>query len=176
MVFLLMTIFLWILLIIISLILQTTLLVPLGFLYGARINLVLLLTIFAGLYGGGIKGAATGFLGGIIGDSLSGSLLGMGALSKTIVGSFSGSLKTKFYHKDIFVQLTVSFLGILIHELIYLCLIFFYRGASPFPSAVVKTIAFTVVINTLLAPFFFGGIRKILKTREARHIGTKAQS
>ena len=160
-----MTIFLWILLIIVSLTLQTTLLVPLRFLYGARINLVLLLTIFAGLYGGEIKGAATGFLGGILGDSLSGSLLGMGALSKTVVGSFSGFLKTKLYHKDILVQLTVSFLGILIHELIYLGLIFFYRASSPLPPGVVKTIAFTVIINTLLAPPFFWGIRRILKIR-----------
>ena len=157
-----MIIFLWILLIIVSLILQTTLLVPLRP-YGARIDLVLLLTIFAGLYGGEIKGGATGFLGGILEDSLSGSLLGMGALSKTVVGSFSGFLKTKLYHKDILVQLTVSFLGILIHELIYLCLIFFYRVSSPLPSGVVKTTVLTVVVNALLAPPFFWGIRRIFK-------------
>ncbi len=158
-----MTIFLWILLIIVSLVLQTTILVPLRFLYGARIDLVLLLTIFAGLYGGEIKGATTGFLGGILGDSLSGSLLGTGALSKTVVGFFSGFLRTKFYHKDIFVQLIVSFFSILIHELIYLCLIFLYRGYSPLPPTVVKTLVFTIIINTLLAPPFFLGIRRILK-------------
>ena len=154
--------FLWILLLIASLILQTTILIPLrrG---GVRIDLVILLTIFAGLYGGEIKGGATGFFGGILEDSLSGSLMGMGALSKTVVGSFCGFLGTKLCQKNVLAQLIVSFLSILIHELIYLCLIFFFRTPFPSLSAAVKMAALAVVINTLLAPPFFWVVSRIFK-------------
>jgi len=157
-----MVIFLWILLIIASLVLQTTLLSPerLG---GTRIDLVLLLTIFAGLYGGAIKGGMTGFLGGLLGDSLSGGVLGIGTLSKTVAGSFSGFVGAKLYQKNILVQLIVSFLSILIHELIYLCLMFFYRVSLPLLSVVVRVTVLTIVVNTLLAPPFFWGIRRIFK-------------
>ncbi len=169
-----MVIFLWILLIIASLVLQTTLLSPerLG---GTRIDLVLLLTIFAGLYGGVIKGGMTGFLGGLLGDSLSGGVLGIGTLSKTLVGSFSGFVGSKLYQKNILVQLTVSFLSILIHELIYLWLMFFYRVSLPLLSVVVRVTVLTVVVNTLLAPPFFWGIRRILKIGDIRHKVIKVQ-
>ncbi len=157
-----MIIFLWIVLIITSLILQTTLLIPSRF-YGARIDLILLLTIFSGLYGGEIKGGLTGFVGGILEDSLSGSLLGTAAFAKTVVGSFSGFLGTKLYRKNILAQLIVSFLSILIHELIYLCLIFFYKMSSPPLLMAFKATVFTIAINTFLALPFFWVLRRILK-------------
>jgi len=155
-----MTIFLRILLIIVFLILQTTLLSP-SRLYGVRIDLILLLTIFFGLYRGEIQGGLTGFMGGILEDSVSGSLMGTGTLSKTVVGSLSDFLGTKLYQKNILVQLVASFVLILIHEILYLSLIFFYKMASPLLSAAFKVTAITVLINTLLSPPFFWGMRRI---------------
>jgi len=163
-----MTIFLRILLIIIFLVLQTTLLSP-SKLYGVRIDLILLLTIFFGLYRGGAQGGLTGFMGGILEDSVSGSLMGTGTLSKTVVGSLSGFLGTKLYQKNILVQLVASFVLILIHEILYLSLIFFYKMASPLLSAAFKVTAINVLINTLLSPPFFWGMKRIFGRWQGSH-------
>ncbi|MCD5390284.1 rod shape-determining protein MreD [candidate division NPL-UPA2 bacterium] len=169
-----MSIFLWALLLIIASVLQTTLLSP-EQLHGVRPDLILLLAIFAGLYPvrdrrsygvyqGEIKGGLVGFLGGLLLDCFSAGLLGMGALCKTVAGALAGLLGNKLYRERTLVQLTVAFLAVIVHELLYLCMRSIYYAELPFlPPKVIKLIFLNIAINTVLALPIFLGLRKLFK-------------
>ena len=168
-----MRIFLWPLLVIAALVLQTTLLSP-HQLHGVRPDLILLLSVFAGLYPvrdqrsyevyqGEIKGGLVGFLGGLLEDFFSGSLLGMGALSKTVAGTLAGVLGNKLYRESPLVQLTVALAAVMAHELLYLCLSSIYAAAPFLPAKAIKLISLNIAINTALALPIFSGLRKMLR-------------
>lgn len=74
---------------------QTTLA---GYLFrgGAAIDLVLIVVVYVAIKSGPVTGVLAGTVAGIIQDALSGGILGIGGLAKTVVGFFSGLLGTQF--------------------------------------------------------------------------------
>ncbi|MCK4436366.1 rod shape-determining protein MreD [bacterium] len=163
-----MSILLWALLLITALVLQTTLLSPQQ-LHGVRPDLILLLSVFAGLYRGETKGGLVGFLGGLLEDFFSGGLLGMGALSKTVAGTLAGFLGNKLYRESPLVQLTVALAAVIAHELLYLCLSSIYTVPPFLLAKIIKLISLNIAINTALSLPIFWGLRKILRISKAKN-------
>ena len=64
---------------------------------GARmVNLMVVAVVYIALLFGPIVGLFAGTLGGLLQDGLAGGIVGIGSLSKTIVGFFAGLLATHF--------------------------------------------------------------------------------
>ena len=63
---------------------------------GTVVNLVLVAVVFAGLSYGPVPGLLAGSAGGLVQDALAGGVLGIGGLSKTIVGFGVGVLGAQF--------------------------------------------------------------------------------
>jgi len=64
---------------------------------GARmVNLVVVAVVGVGLMFGPVAGLLAGTAGGLLQDALAGGIVGIGSLSKTLVGFFSGLLGTHF--------------------------------------------------------------------------------
>jgi rod shape-determining protein MreD len=59
-------------------------------------DLVLVGVAFAGLQGGAVAGMLAGTVGGLLQDVLSGGIVGVGGLSKTVVGCIVGIVGTQF--------------------------------------------------------------------------------
>ena len=63
---------------------------------GVRVDLVLVVVVYIALTSGPVTGVWTGTVGGIAQDALSGGLIGVGGLAKTIVGFVVGLTGSQF--------------------------------------------------------------------------------
>ena len=79
----------------VALILQTTL-AGLSMTGGTRVNLVLVAVVFLALSYGAVTGLLAGTVGGLAQDSIAGGIVGIGSLSKTVVGFLVGVLGAQF--------------------------------------------------------------------------------
>ena len=78
-----------------ALMLQTTL-AGVSMAAGARVNLVLVAVVYVALAFGALTGLLAGTVGGLIQDAVAGGIIGIGSLSKTVVGFFVGVLGAQF--------------------------------------------------------------------------------
>lgn len=147
------------LLIVLAVALQTTILAS-PRLSNVAPNLILLLTVFAGFYAGEAKGSFIGFFGGILLDHFSGHPVGLGAFSQTIAGTLSGTLGGRLHRESVSAQSLVTFIASVAFFLSFFLLKSAF-GLSPLITPV--GIIFSVVINTILAPFLFPALKKLLK-------------
>ena len=60
------------------------------------IDLVLIVVVYVGIKSGPVTGLLAGTVAGLIQDALSGGILGIGGLAKTVVGFMAGVLGTQF--------------------------------------------------------------------------------
>jgi rod shape-determining protein MreD len=78
-----------------ALLLQTTL-AGMSMAGGTRINLVLIAVVYVALAFGAVTGLLAGTAGGLAQDALAGGIVGIGGLSKTVVGFLVGVLGAQF--------------------------------------------------------------------------------
>jgi rod shape-determining protein MreD len=74
---------------------QTTL-AGYAFRSSAPIDLVLIAVVYVAIKSGPVRGLMAGTVAGLIQDALAGGILGIGGLSKTVIGFLSGVLGTQF--------------------------------------------------------------------------------
>ena len=96
----------------VALVLQTTLV---SMIAGAPVDLVLVVVVFVAISGGPVGGLWTGTVGGLLQDALSGGVIGVGGLAKTLVGYLVGQLGALFMVVRLWHQLLVFFLASLLH-------------------------------------------------------------
>jgi rod shape-determining protein MreD len=113
-----------------ALALQTTISgVTLG---GARmVNLVVVAVVYVALLFGPVMGLMAGTVGGLIQDALAGGVVGIGSLSKTLVGFFAGILGANFIVAQPLPRLVIFVGATVVHELCFQAL-FAVVEARPF--------------------------------------------
>jgi rod shape-determining protein MreD len=79
----------------VALMLQTTI-AGMSMAGGTRVNLVLVAVVYVGLAFGAVPGLLAGTVGGMAQDAIAGGIIGIGSLSKTIVGFLVGVLGAQF--------------------------------------------------------------------------------
>jgi len=96
--------------------LQTTLdrWIPLG-----TVDLVLIVVVYFALTSGRVTGMLTGTFAGLVQDALSGAVIGMAGLSKTVVGFAAGVVGTQFIVAHSFSRFVVFMLASLVDQLIF---------------------------------------------------------
>lgn len=126
-------------------------------------DLVIIVIVYIGIKEGKISGAIAGFIAGLLIDFLSGSFLGLQALSYSITAFIAGSFKKdseKYLYKFNF--LLIIFLCSLISNTIYY-LIFFQGTAVTLSNVILKFVltssAYTTLISILY--IFFPKRKKI---------------
>jgi rod shape-determining protein MreD len=98
-----------------ALTLQTTLA---GLTIGGRIpvNLVLVAVVYVALAFGPVTGMFAGTAGGLIQDALAGGVIGIGSLSKTVVGFFVGVLGAQFIVSQLLPRFVMFVGATIVHE------------------------------------------------------------
>lgn len=79
----------------VALVLQTTL-AGMSMTSGTRVNLVLVAVVYLALSYGAVTGLLAGTVGGLAQDAIAGGVVGIGSLSKTVVGFLVGVLGAQF--------------------------------------------------------------------------------
>jgi rod shape-determining protein MreD len=103
----------------VALVLQTTLA---RFLTGGGIavNLVLVAVVYAALAWGPVTGLLAGTAGGLAQDALSGAIIGIGGLAKTLVGFVVGVIGAQFIVAQPLPRFVVFVSATIVHEAVFL--------------------------------------------------------
>ena len=102
----------------VALVLQTTLS---GLMVGGTIavNLVLVAVVYLALAYGAVSGMLAGTIGGLAQDALAGGIVGIGGMSKTIVGFVVGVLGAQFNLSSTVPRLVILVAATFVHELMF---------------------------------------------------------
>ena len=86
---------------------------------GTAVNLVLVAVVFVALSFGPVPGLLAGSAGGIVQDALAGGIIGVGGLSKTIVGFLVGVLGAQFIVAQTLPRLVMFVGATVVHEVCF---------------------------------------------------------
>ena len=101
-----------------SLALQTTLS---GILAGGAIavNLVLVAVVYLALSYGAVTGLLAGMIGGLAQDALAGGIVGIGGMTKTLIGFFVGVLGSQFNLSTTVPRLVMFVAATVVHQVVF---------------------------------------------------------
>ncbi len=84
------------------------------------VDLVLVVVVFTALTSGRVAGLLTGTFAGLVQDALSGGVIGMAGLSKTVVGFLTGIVGTQFIVAHTLSRFVVFFLATVVNAAIFM--------------------------------------------------------
>ncbi len=87
---------------------------------GGGIDLVLIVVVYNALTSGRVSGMLMGSFAGIVQDALSGGVLGMAGLSKTVVGYLVGIVSTQFIVTHTVTRFVVFFLATVLNAVVFM--------------------------------------------------------
>ena len=112
---------------------------------GAPVDLVLIVVVFAALPRGPIAGLWTGTLAGLLQDALSGGIVGVSGLAKTIVGVLAGVGGSRFILGTIWHRMTVLIAASFLHSFCYIGVYSLISSGSPVST--MRMVAIQAVVN-----------------------------
>lgn len=144
----------WALLVFISLVLESSLFVHLT-LFGAKPDLLLIYVVLIGMLQGRQEGAKKGFIIGLAEDIFLGRLIGSNALTKAVMGFFSGQVEEEIIKENPIIALFLVWVFSLVHHLFYgLLLILMGQGSSLGLDFLGTMLTFAVYNALLTLPIF----------------------
>ena len=102
----------------VAVVLQTTL-AGMSLVGSTRVNLVLVAVIYVALAYGAVFGLFAGCAAGLVQDAIAGGMVGIGGLSKTLVGFFVGVLGAQFIVSTPVPRFLMFFGASMVHELCF---------------------------------------------------------
>jgi rod shape-determining protein MreD len=84
------------------------------------IDLVLVVVVYVALTAGSVTGLLSGAVAGLVQDALSGGVIGIGGLAKTIVGFLAGVVGTQFIVAQSLPRFVVFFGATLLHAIVFI--------------------------------------------------------
>lgn len=128
-------------------------------LWGVKPDLMLLVVISWSLLRGAREGIVWGFIGGLCLDLFSGAPFGLSALALLIASFFSGLGEATIFRTHVLLPLAMVFLTSLIHDLIFL----FTLGTLGWPvvwlDSFIRLVLPASLLNVLLTPLVYPAMR-----------------
>lgn len=125
---------------------------------------MLLVTLYFGLHRGRETGLVGGFTMGLIQDVLSGGILGVNALSKGLIGHFTGRMKRNVTGREAIMHAVIAFFSSGFNLVLVAGLAAVFLPDQPLSAIYWIAGVKTMLLNTLLAPIVVG----LLGRAEAR--------
>lgn len=140
----------WVALVIVTFIIQASLLPLLSF-SGIRPDLLLIVVVSCAILSGREKGVGMGFFAGLLQDLASGTVFGTNTLAKLAVGFSFGLAERKVFKENIILPLMITAAATVIHSLIVLGLLFIFGHRVDFLAAVRYNLLPLVAYNVVLS-------------------------
>jgi rod shape-determining protein MreD len=137
---------------------------------GARVvNLVVVAVVYVALQFGAVPGLFAGTVGGLAQDALVGGVIGIGGLSKTVIGFLAGLLGAQFIVAQAFPRFVMFVSATVVHEL---CFYGLYALAEARPFRIEQTATLIqAVLNAVIGLLVFFVVERgpgLLQRRRAR--------
>jgi rod shape-determining protein MreD len=133
---------------------------------GAKPDIILIVASLYGFTYGPASGSLTGFIGGLLGDLLAGPHVGIGLLSKTIVGFFAGLVRRAVFLENMMLPMLAIFVATWLNEFIYVGFLFLLGETVPIKIVSLQVILPSAIYNALLAPFVYVLVHRFMVIRE----------
>jgi rod shape-determining protein MreD len=118
-------------------------------------DLALIFVVFCGIHFKGSRGIGMGFAVGLIQDCLSGGLLGVNTLSKSLISFFFSTLKEKLMVEGLFpIFLFIIAASLLDGIIFYLVLVTLFKGDVP-GSFLFSSLPIYAIYNGCVGPILF---------------------
>lgn len=142
---------------------------------GAPVDLVLIVVVFAALTRGPVIGLWTGTFAGLLQDALSGGIIGVSGLTKTVVGVLVGVAGSQFIVGTIWHRLVILLTASVVHSF---CYIGIYALISPGnPLETLGTVGVQASVNALVGILAEAGVRatpvSLERVRQGRRPSTR---
>lgn len=141
--------FVWALVVVVTLLIQATLL-PLIAVNGVKPDLLLLVVVSSGLLLGREQGVGMGFFAGLLQDLASGNIFGVNALSKTATGYVAGLMERKVFKENILLPLLAVILATVFNSVLTLAVLLVLGFGVDAAAALANTL-FVTAYNAVLA-------------------------
>lgn len=153
-------VFLYTILFIVSVILQSTVFHFLQ-IEGVKPDLLLIVVILVAVLKGTKFGAGLGFVYGLLEDLLVSKYIGLQALTKMLTGYIIGRLERRIFSDNVFVPIVVGFLGTLIHSVLVVLVLFLIGKFDVFTpdNFVVYTLSL-IIYNVSVSILVYGPLYK----------------
>ncbi|MFH1783971.1 MAG: rod shape-determining protein MreD [bacterium] len=139
---------------IITVIFQTTLASYLA-LFGVKPDMLLIIVVYLGFKRGPMFGQMGGFLSGFMEDMFTGNLIGINALSKTIIGNLTGHLKGQLAFENAVTQIVMIAVATACHVLVSFFAQVIFTSYIPSILATIRYTVIAFIYNGLLAVLVF---------------------
>jgi rod shape-determining protein MreD len=133
---------------------------------GAKPNLILIIAALYGIMHGPSTGALVGLIGGLFCDLLAGAYVGLGVLSKSIVGFFAGLVQRTIFVENIILPMAAIFVATGISEFVYVSFLFLIGETVPLKLLIMRIILPTAMYNAAVTPFVYAAIRRFMVIRQ----------
>lgn len=153
------------LVLIVTFILQATL-VPHFKVFGVQPDLILIVVVIIAFLTDPFVGSVTGFVGGLLEDLISTRVMGLNALSKTIVGYLGGLVKKTIFAEPTILLALAIFIATLLDQSIYIGVSYLLGHELPLSTALLRIILPTSLYNSLISPFVYLFLTKLVIKKE----------
>jgi rod shape-determining protein MreD len=133
---------------------------------GARPDFILIVAALFGFAYGPQTGGLVGFFGGLLGDLLTGSAVGVGIMSKTVVGFFAGMVQRTIFVKSVVMPMLAIFIATWIHEFIYVGFLFLFGNTTSIETLIVNIVLPSAIYNAICTPPIFIVVRRFLDFKQ----------
>lgn len=123
-------------------------------------NLILIFVFFIAFSFGQTYGIWLGFFSGFLCDTFNSTYFGLNMALFLIIGFIIGTLKVKFYRDNLFVQVIIFAITLLLYEIIYTILLWQFSVGIFFVNILRYSIP-QVFYSALISLFIFSLLRKI---------------
>lgn len=140
----------WTVLIVLALAVQSTL-APLLAVNNVWPDLLLIIVISAGLLAGKEIGLGVGFFAGILQDLASGGIIGLGALTKMMLGFAAGTMERKVFKENILLPVAAMGLGTIAYGVLFYGLLAVLGHRTDLVATAVERVAPLAAYNAVAA-------------------------
>lgn len=144
----------WGLLAITGLILESTLFAR-GALYGSRPDLLLIYSVYSGVFRGKWAGTRTGFLLGLMEDLFQGRMVGINALTKAFAGFLAGMVEKEIVKENVLISVFTVWVFSLLNTFAYGLLVVIIGYGWTLGFNYLSTVLTFALYNSLLALVLF---------------------
>lgn len=150
-----------------ALLLETS---PLLFTVGAaiRLDLTLLVVVYVSLFWGGERAFVLGFIAGLCQDALSSEVLGLQALSKSVVAFVIHVLCRNVQVQSVIAQVLFTCLAITVDTVVRLVVLVVFQLQTLAFSIVLSTWLQHILLSAVLAPLVYRGLQALVKKGQIR--------
>jgi rod shape-determining protein MreD len=117
---------------------------------------MVLIVVYLGLQRGQETGLIGGFFLGLLQDVLSGGLLGVNALSKGLIGHWTGSFRRNVSDRQALFHALLVFFASIFNSVLSVGLLFLFMPDVPVHPHYWLEVGKTTLLNTFLAPLLIG--------------------